>query len=152
VDSTRTRTAWALLAAITVAAVVTGTMWPDSTVNTSNFVPLREHAEALGCVITWCDTALQSARFAIVDVAGNVVVFIPIGLSFAGMLTGDDRRRLWTAIALGFVLSLSIEIVQSTIPTRATDIDDLLFNTLGAAAGAGLLIWWRWRKRAATPL
>jgi len=78
-----------------------------------------------------------------VDVAGNVLVFIPIGLAFAGSLTGDDRRRLRTAIALGFVLSLSIEIVQSTIPTRATDIDDLLFNTHGTAIGAGLLVWWQ---------
>ena len=94
VQSTGTRATWALLAAITVAAVITGTMWPDSTVNTSNFVPLREHAQPLGCVLTWCDIALRSARFAIVDVAGKVVVFIPIGLSFAGMLTGNDRRRL----------------------------------------------------------
>jgi len=152
VNSPRTRTTWMLIAGVAVTAVVVGTMWPDNTVNTSNFVPFREHVEALGCVLTWCDTALESARFAIVDVAGNVFVFIPIGLGFAGALGGSERRRFWFAVAMGFALSLMIEIAQSAIPTRATDVDDLIFNTLGTALGAGSLIWWRWRKRAATPL
>lgn len=143
VEATRTRTAWTVLAAVASSAVVVGTMWPDSTVNTANFVPLREHAEALWCVLSWCDTPVASLRFAVIDVIGNVVVFVPIGLGLAGMLTGTDRRRLWTAVALGFALSLTIEAIQSTIPTRATDIDDLIFNTLGTAIGAGMLIWWQ---------
>ncbi|MCJ7726651.1 MAG: VanZ family protein, partial [Acidimicrobiia bacterium] len=116
-DSTTIRIRWAIFAVFACAAVVAGTVWPDSTVNTANFVPLREHARALGCVLTWCDTALASMRFAVVDVVGNVVVFIPIGMAFAGMLPGTDRRRLWSAVAMGFILSLAIEIGQSVIPT-----------------------------------
>ena len=53
--------------------------------------------------------------------------------------TGSRARQVWGAIALGTGLSLGIELAQLGIPGRATDVDDLLFNTLGAALGAGCL-------------
>ncbi len=129
-----------------MAVVLLMTLWPDATVNTANFVPFREHADALGCLLTGCDTAREAARFLAVDVAGNLVVFVPVGIVFAGVQAGvTSRRRFWVAVALGAALSGMIEAIQSTIPTRATDVDDLLFNTIGTALGACLLIWYRRR-------
>jgi glycopeptide antibiotics resistance protein len=42
-------------------------------------------------------------------------------------------------VAAGFLLSLSIELAQLAIPTRATDVDDVILNTLGTAIGALLI-------------
>lgn len=142
-SGTRARIGWLLAAGLAVAWVLSMTLRPDSTPNTINLVPLREHTQAVACLLDNCPDAARAraARFLFIDVAGNVVVFVPIGLTLAGAMTGlSDRRRLWMAIALGTALSIGIELMQLTIPSRATDVDDVLFNTVGAAFGALLII------------
>jgi glycopeptide antibiotics resistance protein len=79
--------------------------------------------------------------FLLVDVLGNIIVFIPLGLGLAGILSQTNPRQTMCRTALGgFLFSLTIELTQLTIPTRATDIDDLIFNTLGVTLGALLFI------------
>ena len=41
-------------------------------------------------------------------------------------------------LAAGAGISLCIELLQLPFSVRATDIDDLIFNTLGTALGYGL--------------
>jgi glycopeptide antibiotics resistance protein len=87
---------------------------------------------------------VESANFLIKDVVGNVVVFVPIGVAAAGALRPmSSWRRFGLAVVGGFLLSLFIETVQFQIATRATDVDDVIFNTLGAAIGAASLVLWR---------
>lgn len=38
----------------------------------------------------------------------------------------------------GFLLSLSIEIIQLPFAVRASDVDDLILNTLGCMVGYGI--------------
>ena len=38
----------------------------------------------------------------------------------------------------GFLISLAIEIIQLPFAVRASDIDDLILNTLGVMAGYGI--------------
>jgi glycopeptide antibiotics resistance protein len=117
------------------------TLRPDSTINTVNLVPFRDHAWAVRCLLSDCASVISAAYSIVVDVLGNVAVFFPIGLSLAGVLGGlPYRRRLRTVIAIGAALSISIELIQLTIPSRATDVDDVLFNTIGTALGAAFLI------------
>jgi glycopeptide antibiotics resistance protein len=131
------RIGWLVAAGLAVAWVLSMTLRPDSTANTINLVPLREHMQAVICLVNDCPDAIRAARFLFIDVAGNVAVFVPIGLALAGVLGGlPDRRRLWIAVALGAALSIGIELVQLIIPSRATDVDDVLFNTIGTALGA----------------
>lgn len=83
-----------------------------------------------------------------VDVFGNVAVFVPFGaaLATAVFLSRPPARRRgtvwrpWLGVTLtGLLLSLFIEITQLAIPSRVTDVDDVILNTLGTAAGALLV-------------
>jgi glycopeptide antibiotics resistance protein len=124
------------------------TLRPDSTVDATNLVPLRDHAWAVRCLLSDCSDITDAVYSIVVDVLGNVVVFFPIGLSLAGVLGGlPYRRRLAMAVAIGAALSVSIELIQLSIPSRATDVDDVLFNTIGTALGAAFLIVAQHRRR-----
>jgi glycopeptide antibiotics resistance protein len=76
----------------------------------------------------------------LIDLSGNIAVFVPLGAVLALALRGRPvRRRLLLATLGGAGLSLIIELIQTTIPSRVTALDDWLLNTggvfLGAAAG-----------------
>jgi glycopeptide antibiotics resistance protein len=97
-------------------------------------------------------TRRAAGAYLFVDVLGNFAVFVPFGLALA-VATVPGRRQghpprigLWLLVvsAAGLVLSLFIEIAQLAIPSRVTDIDDVILNTLGAAVG-GVLVWWVFR-------
>jgi glycopeptide antibiotics resistance protein len=71
----------------------------------------------------------------LIDLAGNVVVFLPLGLALAlrGRPTGHG---LFLATLGGAGLSLIIELIQTTIPTRVAALDDWLLNAGGTFLGA----------------
>ena len=50
-------------------------------------------------------------------------------------------RRLLLAALGGAGLSLIIELIQTTIPTRAAALGDWLLNTVGTGAGAVAASW-----------
>jgi glycopeptide antibiotics resistance protein len=139
---------WASLAVLAIGWVLWMTLRPDRTANTINLIPLREHMQAVWCLRHSCPGAGRAARFLFVDVLGNIAVFVPIGFSLSGALGRlPVRRRLFTATSIGVLLSVMIELVQLAIPSRATDVDDVLFNGLGAAAGAAvMLLMQHWLK------
>jgi glycopeptide antibiotics resistance protein len=99
---------------------------------------MAEHGWALTCLIqSSCVSPRRALWFLLIDVVGNIVVFIPLGFGLAGALPQTNLRQTIRLAALGgFGLSLLIELGQLTIPSRTTDVDDLIFNTLGAAIGA----------------
>ena len=69
--------------------------------------------------------------FLFINVVGNVAIFLPVGFCARWAYSFG----IWKATLFGAVLSLFVELCQ--IPTnRNTDIDDLIFNTAGAFAGA----------------
>ena len=63
----------------------------------------------------------------------NVVMFIPLG--FFLPLMWRKYHNGFEIIKLGFYLSLFIELSQLFTRFRATDINDLITNTIGAAVG-----------------
>jgi glycopeptide antibiotics resistance protein len=73
----------------------------------------------------------------LIDVVGNTLVFMPLGFGLAGALhRGNAWQTIYRAALGGFLVSLAIELLQLAIPSRATDVDDLIFNSLGALLGA----------------
>ncbi len=79
------------------------------------------------------------------NVAGNVAMFIPVGIVLPVAYRKLDS--LGKVTLAGAFLSLCIEIVQLPFPSRASDIDDLILNTLGAAAGYGIYAVFRYFRR-----
>ncbi len=75
------------------------------------------------------------------DVAMNIVGFIPFGffLSWYLSVRGVKRRNVLLAVVvLGAGTSLFIEVVQSYLPARASQLTDLITNTTGTAIGTYL--------------
>jgi hypothetical protein len=72
------------------------------------------------------------------DVGINVAGFIPLGFFFCAYfsLAGKVEHPVAITIALGFAVSLNIEVGQAFLPTRDSGITDLITNTLGTVIGA----------------
>lgn len=87
------------------------------------------------------------------NLAGNVLLFIPIGFSLLVMWR-NRNHPVTAAVAGGFALSLLIEITQYLIAVgRVVDVDDLILNTVGTWLGAAStalairLIGGLWQRR-----
>lgn len=73
-----------------------------------------------------------------VDVIGNLLLFIPLGIGLA--VAGVARSKVAT---IGAIASISIELMQIVIPGRDPSIIDVISNTLGAFTGAVFGAHWR---------
>lgn len=68
----------------------------------------------------------------LINFMGNIFMFMPIGFLLP-ILWRKFEHVLWT-VGAGFLLSLSIELLQLT-QLRSSDVDDLWLNTLGTLIG-----------------
>lgn len=75
---------------------------------------------------------LPTSTWEWVMLAGNVLLFLPIGL----LLPLGWRGQSWKTIALtGALVSLAIEIAQWVLGTGWLDLQDVLTNTMGSLLG-----------------
>lgn len=72
------------------------------------------------------------------NVLGNFAIFIPLGLITPALSQRFDR--FWKPVLLGLGVSALFELLQFVFGLGATDVDDLILNTLGAMAGSGLYV------------
>lgn len=78
----------------------------------------------------------DSKRDLLLNVIGNVAMFIP-----SGIVLPIIYKRLDTFVKVllaGAGISLCIEIIQLPFSVRATDVDDLILNTVGVIIGYGI--------------
>ena len=81
---------------------------------------------------------IQDIRRNIGDILINVLAFIPLGFLLAGHFHRRDlalKNALLFSIIIGFLISLTIEVLQAFLPSRNSSMTDLNMNTIGAAIG-----------------
>lgn len=67
------------------------------------------------------------------NVVGNIIAFMPLG--FFIPLLFDKFNNYKKVLKIGFISSLAIETTQLFIGLNVCDVDDIIYNTLGALAG-----------------
>ncbi len=118
---------WWALAGLVAAWLLWMTVRPNEMV-ASDLAPLTGSASSRGI-----------SSHVLIDLAGNVAVFVPLGIALVFALRGAPTVRAFLlATLMGAALSMAIELVQSTIPSRVAALDDWLLNTAGTALGAAL--------------
>ncbi|AMA01378.1 VanZ family protein [Corynebacterium glutamicum] len=74
-----------------------------------------------------------------VNTFGNIVLFMPFGFFLYRMLRHLNHRfPLVETVLFASVTSLSIEVLQWVFAIGFSDLDDLLFNTIGDLIGASV--------------
>ncbi len=93
--------------------------------------------EWIGGILDFFKDSLYLKLWALFFLAGNIVVFAPIGL-FTGLLwRGCGAKRI---LLIGLTVTLCIESWQLCIG-RTFDVSDIVLNTLGVMLG-----WLAWRS------
>ena len=75
----------------------------------------------------------DNMRDVVWNVVGNTAMLIPSGIVLP--IVYNKLNSFGKVVAAGMIISLCTEILQLPFASRATDIDDLILNTLGVAVG-----------------
>jgi len=101
------------------------------------FSPADDTSQATG-PLAWVfdrldelETSFEPGYVALEFVA-NIAMFVPLG---ALVRLAFGRIPWWGVLALGFATTVTIELVQSTMPSRFSTVSDVIANTLGTAVG-----------------
>jgi glycopeptide antibiotics resistance protein len=78
----------------------------------------------------------DSKRDLLLNVIGNAAMFVPSGIVLP--IVYKRLNTFWKVLLAGIGISLCIEIIQLPFNVRASDIDDLILNTIGVIAGYGI--------------
>ena len=78
------------------------------------------------------------------DYLRNIILFIPFGVGGASILSQNNFKRftvLIIVLATSFGFSFVIELIQSFLSARISNLTDIVTNTLGGLLGATLYSW-----------
>lgn len=86
-------------------------------------------------LIPFLGSIIVNGRLYINEIINNILVFVPVGI-YTCML-----KQEWSTpkkVSVAFFISLTIEVLQFILAIGATDITDLIGNTIGGAIGIGI--------------
>ncbi len=72
-------------------------------------------------------------RPAVVNIVGNIVMFLPLGFLLPGLM--PRLWRLWKLLGTSCLILLLVETIQLFTMTGSWDIDDIILNLAGVALG-----------------
>ena len=74
----------------------------------------------------------------------NILLFIPLGISLF-IITANKYRNIWLILIVcclfSVVISTVVELTQLFIPTRVSNLTDIICNTIGGGVGGTLYLW-----------
>lgn len=97
---------------------------------TTNLVPFHTVAAFLENIVSG-DSYL--IRHAVVNLVGNVVMFMPLGLFLP--LLFRKLRRYWRFLLVCALAIVAVETAQVLLTVGWADVDDLILNLCGASLG-----------------
>ena len=86
--------------------------------------------------VYWFD--YPTMKEALLNLIGNTTMFIPLGIVWPSVFKNLNTHG--KVIAAGVGVTLTIEVLQLPFFGRATDIDDLILNSLGFLMGYGIYL------------
>lgn len=86
-------------------------------------------------LVPFYGSVVVNGKIYINEIINNVLVFLPVGI-YACML--NPKWPILKKIGLSFSISLIIEVFQFIFAIGATDITDIIGNTLGGLIGIGV--------------
>ena len=81
-------------------------------------------------------TYLFNIRVAVVNIVGNVIMFVPFGAFLPAMW--PKLQKAWKAILSGLLVIILVELCQLLTLRGRCDVDDVLLNMMGIIFGYGL--------------
>lgn len=98
---------------------------------------------------SWRELIETRDAYSFMQIFGNILMLSPFGL----LLPASERwfRRFRRTLLAGFLVSCSVETMQLLLQRGMFELDDILHNTLGAAAGYGLYFLAHCLRKAVHP-
>lgn len=93
----------------------------------------------------WIHREKVGNLLAFMNIAGNVIGFVPYG--FFLPILNPGFRNIWLTGLTGFGFSLSVETIQLVFRVGCFDVDDLILNTLGVVLGYCMFLICSWLRR-----
>jgi glycopeptide antibiotics resistance protein len=102
----------------------------DRVQNAVNLIPFHTITQFVGNLSS---KRADIAQRAFVNLVGNIAMFIPLGLFLPYY---RKKQRKYRSFILTIVLSITVvELLQVFTLLGSCDVDDLIFNTVGASIG-----------------
>ena len=83
-------------------------------------------------LIPFAESVIVNGKIYFGEIINNLIVFIPVGL-YIGML--EKNKKFDKKVIPIFILTLIFETLQFILHIGATDITDVIMNTLGGIVG-----------------
>ena len=130
----------ALLLVVTVV-IIAITLWSSgksySNLDPRPFEDIRHLARRLASPQR--QVSMHIVAVIVVPIVANVLLFVPWGFLLFIALYTIERPTMQTyvlTVLLGLSFSCAIEAWQYFLPSRVADVNDIIWNTLGAFGGA----------------
>ncbi|MDQ0261635.1 VanZ family protein [Sinomonas atrocyanea] len=91
-----------------------------------NLIPFASIAEIVS------SHSSGTGRVAFANIAGNILIFIPLGFYVSWL---RQRAAAWTTMLTVAVASAAVEVIQGVLAVGASDIDDVILNSVGGMLG-----------------
>ena len=97
----------------------------------TNFIPFRT-------IVEYIDRYKNGFRnLSVANLLGNFILFTPMGMLLPCVV--QKLNRFWKVMLTVLVMVVAVEFTQGILRVGSVDIDDVLFNVIGAIIGYGMI-------------